>query len=242
MRKTLIAFVFAIFSAGVPLMMAKAVAQEDTSAVTISESGSNVRIEIDGLDSDHEDRIRDVLEGLGDVFGDQFRAELEVEFDDLTSSERDRLNDALDRLVDHRGIKFYENGIGFGETVVALTAISLTLGLPIIILLVVFIFAQKKRRQMMELANMYIQADQPMPQHIMTEFGTGMSADKRLRSGIQMLLLGIAATAILGTLAGEEAVLGFIPIAIGLARILYWRYESRSERDRQAELLELPSE
>jgi hypothetical protein len=93
----------------------------------------------------------------------------------------------------------------------------------------VFLFVQKKRRQMMDLAAMYIKADRPMPEHVMSEFGSGMSGNKRLRSGLHYTLVGLAIVIFLAAVAdGEVATLGFIPMAIGLARIIYWKLDNKN--------------
>lgn len=232
MKKLIVSIAFAAFSLGFPLVIAQAAAQETDSSIEIntteSEPSSSVDVEIQGLDADQEDRVREAVEGLGKVFGDQVKAEIEVELRDLSDEERRKLGHKLDNMFGGDHISFDTGGLGFAEAIVAITAICLTLGLPVIILLVVFIFAQKKRRQMMELAGLYVKADQPVPPHVMSEFGTGMSAAKRLRTGLQFVLVGIALLAILGTIGDEAAVFALIPIAIGLARIIYWRYESKN--------------
>lgn len=231
MKKFILSIAFAAFSVGLPLVFAHAAAQQSEPLVdnteTVSEVASPINIDIEGLDEEQEDRVQDVVEGLGKIFGDQVKAEIEVELKDLSAKERQQLGNKLEDVFEGNHISFGSDGLGFGESLVAITAICLTLGLPVIILLVVFIFAQKKRRQMMELAGLYVKADQPVPPHVMAEFGTGMSAPKRLRTGLQFLFVGIALLAVLGTVGGDAAVFALIPIAIGLARIIYWRYENK---------------
>ncbi len=240
MKKTLIAFTFAVFCLVVPVLMAKAVAQdaEPNSVNTAPKAESSIKIEVEGLSAEQEGRLRRAVDGLGDILGDRAKTELEVKLDDLSVAEKRRANRSLDNMFDGDEFDFQSSGIGLGETIVAITALILTLGLPVIILLMVLIYAQRKRRQMMELAGMYVKADQPLPPHVLAEFGSGMTPDKRLRSGLQLVLVGIAIIAVLGALGGEAATIGLIPVAIGLSRLIYWRYESKQPPKDDQQLIE----
>ena len=226
MKKLITALAFTLFSLALPVLMAQQVAAQQGTT-----NESSVSVEIDGVSADQEDSIREAIESVGEVLGENVQAKLEVELSDLDKLERKEVLEALASLRDRDSFSFNSHGVGLGETVVAITAICLTLGLPVIILLLVLIFAAKKRRQMMELAGMYIKADQPLPEHVISEFGSGMNAEKRLRTGVQLFLIGIAVTIVLGTYAGEAATLGLIPIAIGLARIIYWRHERKNSTE-----------
>ena len=235
MKEILIALAFAIFSLSMPLLMAQAQTQEPAAETEEQTSGDDsagaaIQLELEGLTPEQELRVKEAIERVSGLLGDKLSTEVKVELNTLKDLAKD---EAFEGNIHIGG-----DGIGFGEALVAITAICLTLGLPVIILLVVFIFAQKKRRQMMELAGMYIKADQPMPEHVLAEFGSSVGSDKRLRTGIQFLLVGAAIMAVLGALAddGSVAVLGLIPVAIGLARIIYWRYESKKPVDNHPEL------
>lgn len=229
MKKLLVAGFFTLFSVAVPLVWAQAVAQE-TERVVMKADDAPVQVEISGLSDTDEERIEAIIDGLGEVFGEKVRAKLEVKLSELDDIEREALADELDGMFDGNGIQVHTGGLGILEALVALTAISLTLGLPVIILLLVFIFSMRKRRQMMELTGMYVKADKEIPAHVMAEFGTGMTPEKRLRTGLHWFLVGLALVAVISATGGEgAATLGLIPAAIGLARILYWWYESRHQ-------------
>lgn len=244
MKKLILNFAFTVFCVTVPLVMAQnaAQAQDNEESVTISVSAENStdngddgkhRIVIDVDNDQARDRIERVVEELGKVFGDKFSSELEVELKSMSDSDREELEGLLEELFGGKGVHFDTGGMGAGETFIALTALCLTLGLPVIILILVLLFGQRKRRQMMDLAAMYIKADQPMPEHVMSEFGSGNSGKQRLRSGLQYTLVGIALIAILANLAdGGVATLGLIPMAIGLARLIYWKLDkTKSENE-----------
>lgn len=244
MKKLILNFAFTVFCLTLPLLMAQTSAQaqdsEDSVSVSVSAESSidenedgKRRIVIDVDDDEARDRVERVVEKLGRVFGENFSSELEIELNSMSERDREELEDALEDVFGDNGVHFDTNGMGAGETFVAITALSLTLGLPVIILILVLLFGQRKRRQMMDLAAMYIKADQPMPEHVMSEFGSGKSGNQRLRSGLQYTFVGIAVVAILGTLAdGGAATLGLIPIAIGLARLIYWKFDkAKSENE-----------
>lgn len=232
MKRLLITFAFTLFCLSMPLLMAQASAQEEPVSITKVDDGVKMKIELEGLNENQKERIEEIVEGLGSVFGEKAKAEIELELSELTELERVELEKGLEELFDGNNINVSGHDFGFLEALVAIFAISLTLGLPVIILLVVFIFAQKKRRQKMELVGMYVNADQPMPAHVLAELDLGMTAEKRLRTGLQLIFVGIALIVVLGTFADEAAVFGLIPVGIGLSRLIYWRYETKSTSDK----------
>lgn len=245
MKKIIVIFAFTLYSFGLPLWMAHATAQDSsTQAVTVAvesdsldseiiESLGQMEVNIEGVSKEQEEKIRKLFKGLVKLFGDDIKAELEIELGELSDAEKEELLEKIDNFREGNHLSIDTDGIGAGEALVAITAICLTLGLPVIILLLVFIFGHKKRRQMIDLADLYVKAEQPLPQHLVAEFGKA-SPDQRLRSGIQLVFVGLAIVIAIGALAGAPGTLGFIPMAIGLSRLLYWRYESKQARHNEA--------
>lgn len=244
MKKMILAIAFTVFTMLVPVLMAQAFAQDgaqlsveqpaqaSNDELVTKEIDSNRSIVVAANNDDEsgsQDRIARVVDGLGEVFGEQFSKELRVEIGGLNDDEKAQLNEALGKLFEGDSFSFDAGGLGVGEAFVAITALCLTLGLPVIILLLVLIFGQRKRKQMMDLAGMYVKADRPMPEHVMAEFGTGLSGNQRLRTGLQYFFVGLALVIILGAISthGETATIGFLPMAVGISRLIYWKYEQK---------------
>lgn len=227
MKRSIIAFAFAIFSTCVPLMMAQAVVED----APITESSAKIDVDIEMLSPEQEGRLHETIDDLGDILGDRVKTQLKAELGKLDEDEKRQLSEAIGKAFKAKHIRFDTSGMGVAEAFVAITAICLTLGLPVIIFVLVLLFGQRKRRQMMELAGMYVKADQPIPDGVISEFGTGMNTEKRLRSGLQLIFVGIALVIVLGAYTGEGATLGLLPIAIGLARVIYWRYETKQNKE-----------
>jgi len=96
----------------------------------------------------------------------------------------------------------------------------------------VLMFSFRKRKQKMQLISQYLESGQPVPEHVMAEFGSNDSVSSPFRSGVTLLLVGIAVAIFLGTVAEPEvATLGLIPMAIGIARLLSWKYDKQSRDD-----------
>lgn len=199
-----------------------------------TEAETNQKVEIKfGDDVDEVDdvkiaeerisKLRSKLEKLGFIDQEDIK-----ELDNLTDEEKKELSEALGELSN---IKIGYSGIGFFETIVALVAICLTLGLPVIILIVALVSAQRKRRQMMTLINSYIEADRPVPEHVLSEFSGSPTGKKQLKSGINMFVIGVGIALFFGIISGDWSVsaLGFIPMAIGAARLFNWYIDDKDE-------------
>lgn len=177
-----------------------------------------------------EEEITEVIEKLSEVFGESFGTELKLELNALSDHEKKQLSDKVSGLFNREPIHISDDHLGVGKVLIALVAISLTLGLPVIILLVLLISGHRKRRQLADLVGTYIAANQAIPEHVMAEFGNGMSGNKRLRSGLQLLFVGAALAIFLGVVAEPKlATIGLIPMAMGAARLIYWKYDSTYE-------------
>jgi cadmium resistance protein CadD (predicted permease) len=108
-----------------------------------------------------------------------------------------------------------------------MTAIVFTLGLPIIILVLVLVFSNRKRKQKMAVISSYLEANQPVPEFVMAEFGGNSAATSSFKSGLTFLFVGIAIFIFIGLQEGLEAgAMGLIPIGIGIARLVGWKYDT----------------
>ena len=256
MKNLIVAVSFATFSLGLPYAMAQqAVAQQaaeqnatdvEKVIVTTSENeGEKIdigkrRIVIDIATNEAreaENEIRAAISTVRDLLGDEIGTELETEIGNLSDEERDKVRLKLKKVFGGSGlsvggadgIHFGDGGggIGISEFLIAMTAIVFTLGLPVIILVLVLIFSNRKRKQKMAVISSYLEANQPVPEFVMAEFGGNSAATSSFRSGLTFLFVGIAIVIVLGLHEGMGAgALGLIPIAIGLARLASWKYDT----------------
>lgn len=246
MKNLLVTVGFALFSMTLPLVMAQQVAVVDASDPVQTEvktkrisdsdnpdasaSGSeSKRIVIDintNEATEAKDEIEEAIKTVHELFGEELGAELAREFENLDEDERSKVTKKLKKVFGEDGIHIGgDSGLGFPEFMVAMTAIIFTLGLPVIILVLVLVFSHRKRKQKMALISSYLEANQPVPAYVMAEFGSDSNTNSTFSSGLTFTLVGIAIALFLGVVDDwETAALGLIPIAIGVARLISWKY------------------
>jgi len=200
-----------------------------TSETKISEEeGKGVRIRADiNLGDDDlstDEKFELAKKAIKDTVGEEFGKELELEIEGLTDEEKAKVVSALERKFSFEGS---DDGIPAGAIAIALPAIVLTLGMPIFIVLLVLWFGHKKRKQKLEIINTYLQANQEVPNQVLSAFDSEIGSNS-LRKGI--LLTGVGLGIFLGFSVGEEmtiAGIGLIPFFMGVARLFYWYIEER---------------
>ena len=206
---------FGMTLAGGPLL-AQTAGGEPEAAVTEQAADASEQIDTDEV----KQKVNEVIDAIANRVKQEVDAEIHVEIDDVSAEdleELDKLKSAIE-TGDWSG----HSGIDAGEVAVAVTAIIFSLGLPIIILLVVLFYANRKRKQKMELINQFINADQPVPDQLINEFNTG-SGDP-LRSGLQLVGVGLGIALFFLVLGEPEpAGIGLIPFGLGAARLIYWK-------------------
>ncbi|MFQ5634113.1 MAG: DUF6249 domain-containing protein [Gammaproteobacteria bacterium] len=120
------------------------------------------------------------------------------------------------------------DGLDDGMDVVAILAVTLIFGTPIM-LVAAFLFAgYRKRRLAREMAGDFLASGQPVP----PEVWQGLAGDATSRSNLHkgMIMLGVGAGVFLAFWlmgADEAAYLALIPLFIGLAQLLVWKLENR---------------
>jgi preprotein translocase subunit SecG len=250
MRNLIVAVSFATFSLGLPYAMAQQAVEQDTAVVervfitTGEDEGEKAElgkrrivIDIDTNEArDAEDEIREAISTVRSLLGDEIGTELETEIANLSDEERDKVRLKLKKVFGGSGLSFGGadgihfgdgGGIGFSEFLIAMTAIVFTLGLPIIILVLVLVFSNRKRKQKMAVISSYLEANQPVPEFVMAEFGGNSAATSSFKSGLTFLFVGIAIFIFIGLQEGLEAgAMGLIPIGIGIARLVGWKYDT----------------
>ena len=219
-----------------------AVAQEAQETVQELEDGQRIEIkfdteELESAEEGFRKAVRIVKHIVGEDAGEEIRKELEAEFEKLSDGEKRDLAKQLTPRVIHVG----DDDFGFGKVLVATTAIVFTLGMPIIILLLVFYFSSRKRRQKMELVQSYLQANQPVPEHVMAEFA-GNGIETPLRKGLIAMGLGLGLGIFLSAIAGPDVgAVGLIPFFIGVARVAHWYLEGRNLNEQNSKSTDMNS-
>lgn len=222
------------------LIMAPTYAQEqDKDAIKIAvsdtivgdedkaEEGFNISVNIGDDESSADEKLRNAANKLSKVFGKEFGEEMKLELDGMSNAEKEKVIKALSTgfTIDSGS----SDGLSISESVIAFTAIILSLGMPIIIVLLILVFAYRKRRQKMDLVRTYLDAGKDVPDAVLAEFSGGSA--NSLKSGVTPLAIGagmIAAAFVLDD-ATPLAAIGLIPLFIGLARLAYWRFESKDQ-------------
>lgn len=203
-------------------------AQQSGSAEPVSDQQtiadkSDIRIKFDIGDEEEvaspEQKIERAVETIRKLAGDEVGDKLALELDGLTQEEKKELVAEFSNSLSF-------SGIGGGEAAVAIVAIVFSLGMPIIILLMVLIFAHRKRRQKMDVVKAYLDSDREAPAQVLAEF-TGEDTNN-FRSGVKLVAIGLGVIlALYFSGNGEAAAFGLIPLFIGGARLLFWKYDNR---------------
>lgn len=206
-------------------------AQQSDSADTVSdqqivadEDGVRINFSI-GDDEESEkaaspdEQIERAVESIRKLAGDEVGDELALELSGLTPEEKKK-------LVEEFSHSFNFDGMGAGEVAVAIVAIVFSLGMPIIILFMVLIFAHRKRRQKMDVMKAYLDSDREVPTQVLAEF-SGEDTNN-FRSGVKLVAIGLGVIlALYFSGNAEAAAFGLIPLFIGGARLLFWKYDNR---------------
>ena len=191
------------------------------------EEGLRISLNIGDDDDSVDEKLKHAASKLGKVFGQEFGDEMEVHLDGLSDEEKQEVVNGLSN-----GFTLGADGssdFSLGHALIPLTAIVMVFGLPVFILLLVLMFGHRKRRQKMDLIKTYLDAGKDVPEQILREFsGAG---DNSLKRGVTPVAVGlgmIVASFILED-STELAAFGLIPLFIGLARLVYWKYETKTE-------------
>ncbi len=196
--------------------------QADTATIDTSPN-SVIEVSVDEQNENVDKQLDQAVEGFREALGQEFSDDLAKELKNLSPEEKKQLISAFED-----GFNIDMNNIGLGETAVALVAIMFSLGMPIIILLLVLFFSYRKRRQKMELINAYLSKDRDVPEAIVAEFNSNETSS--LGSAIQLIAIGIGVIVAL-YLTGNEgiAAFGLIPLFVGGARFLVWKYNNKPD-------------
>ena len=221
--KYLLIFLFAVATTGISENL---IAQEESveRSETVSETAktelkSSIKINIGDDDYSDSEKIGKIVESVGKINA-ELADELKVEIDGLDDEEKAAL---LDKLEDG----FDMGGIPDSAILVPIVAIISVFGLPLLLVIVLLGSSHRKRKQKMELVNLYIANDKDLPEHVINAFDSG-GASNSLRSGLVLVGVGIGLTAAFSD--HGVANFGLIPLFLGLARLIYWYIEERTPK------------
>ncbi|MCH2191239.1 MAG: DUF6249 domain-containing protein [Gammaproteobacteria bacterium] len=185
------------------------------------EKPSSINIDVNfDEDSSDEKSIKKISELVRKIAGDKVADEVIVELDGLSEAEKAELAESL-----KKGIKFDTEQLPGWLGVVAILAVALIFGSPILILITVFFFMARKRKQKMNVIQVYLDAGKDVPTELLRTFDNSVDS---FRSGIMFAGAGLGIMAAFYS-ANNDSVgaLGLIPLFIGVAKLIYWFFEER---------------
>ena len=168
---------------------------------------------------------------MEEVEHEESMAEIEAvidEIDQMPDKEKELPIGAMDAEL--LTAAFNNGPSGLGQTLIALTAIIFSLGLPIIVIALVLYARYRKRYQRNELIKQFVDADRDIPEALFNDIEAADTPKTQLSSGL--ILVGAGLGIIIGfwfLVNLEVAALGAIPLFIGLARLIVWKIEKSEE-------------
>lgn len=188
------------------------------------ERGVKIGVTIDDgkpLDKESLSKISEVVRA---VAGDEAANEVLLEIEGMTDEEKAEVAEAISN-----GLHFSGEQIPSWVGSVAVIAVVLFLLTPLMILTAVFFYGARKRRQKMEIIQVYLDAGKDVPHQVLSTFD---SSGGSFRSGLMYSAIGLGIIAAFNA-AGEPSVgaLGLIPLFVGIAKLLYWMFEERKYKN-----------
>ena len=198
--------------------------EENTAVEEKDDDHKGLRVQLD-MDDDltTDEKFEIATTAISKALGEDFSEELQLEIDGLTDEQK---ADFISSLEDGFVIDMTSDDIPLAALFIAVPAVILFLGMPIFIVLLVLWFGHKKRRQKMELVNVYLEANKEVPPQVLTSFDVGAASS--LRRGLMLTALGVGIVAAFSAFGDADiGALGLIPLFVGVARLIYWYVEER---------------
>ena len=154
----------------------------------------------------------------------------ETEWDDLTEDEKDKIKSALNEIEEGIEIDIASNSRGFFDAIVAIVAISFTLGLPIIVIAIILYYKHRKRRQRDALIEKFINSGKDVPAELLASWELHPdSSDSRLHQAIKLTAVSLGLYLFLHFSVGTDiALIAVIPLFLGIARLIIWKISQKS--------------
>ncbi|WP_299770773.1 DUF6249 domain-containing protein [uncultured Pseudoteredinibacter sp.] len=154
---------------------------------------------------------------------------LEREAEHQDEMESERQSESKSRVVYKKGGNAFTDSIGdFLEALVAVVAIVLIFGMPVLIVGVVMYGRHKRRELINQSIDKMLEKGQEIPPEMFQE-ATGKSEKSTQSKGVMLIAVGVGLMGFLGAVAGEVGAVGLIPALIGVAHLYIWKTEQAQQ-------------
>ena len=183
----------------------------------------------DGAESEIKISLSGEDESVGAIIK-IIRTLAETEWDDLTEDEKDKIQSALHEIEEGIEIDIASNSRGFFDAIVAIVAISFTLGLPIIVIAIILYYKHRKRRQRDALMEKFINSGKDVPAELLASWELHLDEpNKILHQGIKLVAISLGLYLFLHVFIGADvALIAAIPLFLGIARLIIWKISQKS--------------
>ena len=183
----------------------------------------------DGAESEIKISLSGEDESVGAIIK-IIRTLAETEWDDLTEDEKDKIQSALNEIEEGIEIDIASNSRGFFDAIVAIVAISFTLGLPIIVIAIILYYKHRKRRQRDALIEKFINSGKDVPAELLASWELHLDEpNKILHQGIKLVAISLGLYLFLHFFIGADiALIAAVPLFLGIARLIIWKISEKS--------------
>ena len=153
----------------------------------------------------------------------------ETEWDDLTQDEKEQIQSALSEIEE--GIEIdVATKTGFFYAILAIMAVSFTLGLPVIVIAIILYYKHRKRRQRDAVIEKFINSGKDVPAELLASWELHPDeSDSRLHQGIKLIAVSLGLYIFLYFFVGADvALIAAIPLFLGIARLIIWKISQKS--------------
>lgn len=201
--------------------LVETLSSSETLTITADEEKGRVKIDLNIDDEmDNQQALDKVAKVVRKIAGDEVADEIVIELDGMTEAEKAEIAEAV-----REGLVFNGGDIPPWAGGVAITAVVLFLLGPLLILIAVFTYGARKRRQKMDIIQAYLDSGKDVPHQVLSAFDSSGSS---FRSGLMYSGVGLGIIAAFNAANDSSTgALGLIPLFIGIAKLLYWMFEER---------------
>lgn len=146
---------------------------------------------------------------------------------DISAQDKARAGEKLRELREDGSTEAdIDADLGFGEAIIAILAVGLSLGMPVILVAAVLYAGHRKRRLVRDMVSEFIASDQPVPPEVWRGLTGDTTPRSHLNKGMILVGLGIGIFLCFWLMdAAKAAYLALIPLFIGIAQLLIWMLE-----------------
>ena len=153
----------------------------------------------------------------------------ETEWDDLTQDEKEQIQSALNEIEE--GIEIdVATKTGFFYAILAIMAVSFTLGLPVIVIAIILYYKHRKRRQRDAVIEKFINSGKDVPAELLASWDLYPDeSDSRLHQGIKLIAVSLGLYLFLHFSVGTDvALIATVPLFLGIDRLIIWKISEKS--------------